>query len=295
MFIFGKSYGLKSFKESEEYKKIIAQNEETNFVRSDLENLKTKVQNILDQAETKKTDELLAQILQVFLADLGMQIANKDNLIRIAAECKPQAVSATITPSTASITPLPAQAVTPAQTPAPKIEKKWASMDVNKYKSQEWILQNANSNNQIFKQLERIRIKNISKFLGENQDAELEDIEKFIGYYKGDIKNELMQRHGSLSMRFKKSEIQGSPSTEIEILMVDSNGKGDTKNFKATGGIGYKHPDLNSLVLNWGKSTFLQIYKQTNGEKISGNYYENLPNGTTKTVGSFVLNRVDKL
>ena len=45
----GRGFGEKAFLESEEYKKIIAGRDELDYTRSELENIKTKLQNVVFQ------------------------------------------------------------------------------------------------------------------------------------------------------------------------------------------------------------------------------------------------------
>ena len=75
-FMYGRNYGELTYRESEEYKTLVKAKEDLTFAKADLENVKAKFQNILDGSGSKKQEELLAQILQVFLVDLGLRAAD---------------------------------------------------------------------------------------------------------------------------------------------------------------------------------------------------------------------------
>ena len=77
-FMYGRNYGETTYKDSAEYKSLMQAYEEAKFAKSELENIKAKFQNIADGSTNRKQEEILAQILQIFLVDLGLRVSNPD-------------------------------------------------------------------------------------------------------------------------------------------------------------------------------------------------------------------------
>ena len=286
-FVVGKGHGEKSYLESEDYKKIAAIKEELDFSKGELENAKAKLQNIVDRGSNQKTDELLGQILQVFLADLGIQIQNKDLLLKQAQMCS--AASAAVA------------AAKPA--PAPKTENKSSNdeeaevkptkksiVSVGQFKSNEWMLANSNGGNDTLRTLDKLVIKNLNGYL--SQTAPTNDgCEGFLGAYRGNIKDDASNRNmGSLSFDLKQSESTqayngkiawfNDPNPSLTQMINDSCGR--------------KAKDLAGRIFGLSEQRYVQIYQIEAKNLMAGNFYEVLPNGTTKRVGKFVLKRTDK-
>ena len=95
----------------------------------------------------------------------------------------------------------------------------------------------------------------------------------------------------------------------IEINSVQQNdkaaAKGNIKIFRensgtmennfSTNALGFSVDGSTSFVINpGGDNKFYQLYKIKETQQLAGFFYERLANGTTKTIGSFVLNRVDQ-
>jgi hypothetical protein len=59
-------------------------------------------------------------------------------------------------------------------------------------------------------------------------------------------------------------------------------------------GCGQRAPETAARFVPLGPGRYIQLYKLSSYEKLAGNFYELLPNGTSKLIGAFVLNRVDK-
>lgn len=285
-FVFGSNYGEKTFRETSEYKSFIKATEELNFAKAELENVKAKLQNITDQAETKKTDELLAQILHVFLTDLGLRIQNKDAILKNAQQSptpvvieKPQPV----------ITKAPVEPEIKVKKPE---QKKWSNLDIKKYKSYEWMLENASGDRQTMDLLKKVHIKNITTYLGESQDVEAIDLESFKGTYKGSVLDINNKYFGSLSIKIDVVNRSGINRVIGELSFYREDANKSVRIFDGES-LGKNINGLLGIVIDDTRDRFFHLYKLKNSNKLAGNYYESLPHGTTNLIGSYILKRVD--
>lgn len=286
-FVLGRSYGEKGFKESEEYRSFIKANEELSFSKNELENVKAKFQNIADTAENKKTDELLAQILHVFLTDLGLRLQNKEAILKQAQQVASQ--------------PAPTAVSAPALNEAEenrlreelaniKAQKKWTNLDFGKYKSAEWILQNSSSNRQIKEQLKKVKIKNMNSFLSGTVPGDESYVNSFIGDYSGSLEYTNGKHYGTLSMKFSKLVV-GSAKLGVEIRLATQDGKDDAVKMTTQGGFGSRQPELDGIVTKWQDTSYFHLYKVKSPEQIVGTFYQSLPNGATSEIGNFILKK----
>lgn len=282
-FMFGSNYGEKTYNESSEHKNLVRATEELNIARADLENVKIKLQNITDRAETKKTDELLAQILHVFLTDLGLTIQNRDAILKQAQQA--QAAPAPITAG-GSKTGVPPDNEEFEQ-PKPIASK----LNINKLKSFEWMVQNSGGGESTIRDLKKVEIKNLNAYLKQADYQDASDCEQLLGVYKGSVKNINLKSFGSLEFELKvgqtklREELYGKTAWYF---------KENTISERIDNNCGKKVKGLGGRIFNLAADKYIQIYKLNNSEKTAGNFYEVLPNGTSKVLGSFVLNRVDR-
>lgn len=280
-FMFGSNYGEKTYSESSAHKNLMKATEEHNTARADLENVKVKLQNITDRAETKKTEELLAQILHVFLTDLGLTIQNKDAILKQAQQVAlPQT-----TPSARS-------AEEPAEKTQPNPEKMNDSkVNINKFKSFEWMVQNSGGGQNTIRDLKKVEIRNLTAFLKQAEYLDAGDCHQLLGVYKGSVKNINDKSFGSLEFELKldqskpREELYGKTAWYFNESAITE---------KISNNCGKKVRGLGGRIFNLATDKYIQIYKLNNAEKTAGNFYEVLPNGTSKILGSFVLNRVDR-
>lgn len=274
-FLWGRHYGASLSKHSEEYRELVRANQELSFAKSELENLKTKLQNIADQAGNKKTDELLAQILNVFLVDLGLRVQ------QLKAPSQDVSVAEVKTE-------MPAQVE--EKKPEVKIEKNISGQ----VKSAEWMLVNAPDEKSVQSALKKVQTRNFSSELRAAKEASGEsECQEFLGSYRGSIKDINNKYFGSMDLNLKSistaprtSRVAGRAAWYSEVHKTSVE-----KNFS---GCGLKVRHKSARYLELKENQFVQIYKLNSFEKIAGNFYEVLPNGTSKLVGSFVLNRVDR-
>lgn len=282
-FMFGSNYGEKTYSESSAHKNLVKATEELNIARADLENVKIKLQNITDRAETKKTDELLAQILHVFLMDLGLTIQNKEAIIKQAQ----QAQTIVAPPPAATYQK---ETVPEKQEAAPRPQG-GPRLNVSKLKSFEWMVQNSGGGSGTLRDLKKVEIKNLNEYLKQADYLDGSDCEQLLGVYKGSVKNINDKNFGSLEFELKigqsknREQLYGKTAWYFNENSVSE---------KIDNNCGKKVKGLGGRFFNLGADKYIQIYKLNNSEKTAGNFYEVLPNGTSKVLGSFVLNRVDR-
>ena len=283
-FMFGSNYGERTYNESSEHKNLVKATEELNIARADLENVKIKLQNITDRADTKMTDELLAQILHVFLTDLGLTIQNRDAILKRA-----QQAQATPVPIAATAPKTPEAPMANEETEQPKPAT--AKLNINKLKSFEWMVQNSGGGENTLRDLKKVEIKNLNAYLKQADYQDASDCEQLLGVYKGSVKNINLMNFGSLEFELKVSrtklreELYGKTAWFFKEKSISE---------KIDNNCGKKIKGLSGRIFNLAADKYIQIYKLNNSEKTAGNFYEVLTHGTSKVLGSFVLNRVDR-
>ncbi len=280
-FMFGRNHGEQKFQESEAYQSLLKGRTAAEFANNDVANARTKLQNILNTAETQKTEELLAQILNVFLVDLGLRIQNQEAFLKI----KEQKAEETKAPPEVAI-----EKPKPARLPAERDEKKLETYLANqkKMKSFEWMLVNAQSSKEVKSILKNVEIKDLSSALKASKPGELSQFQSIFGSYRG----RLMAIDGApfSTLIFDITGNQEKANVKIQTIQ---NGRKNVHHSE-TDKLGFVMPESSGLILNLGSaSSFYQVYK-TETNQLAGYFYERLQNGTTKTIGSFVLNRVDQ-
>ena len=280
-FMAGRNYGEKTFRETADFKELVKANEELKFTRAELETVKTKFQNILDNADTKKQEELLGQILQIFLADLGLRAANQTIL-----------GNAPVTPAKPETAEIKKSVVDAAEKKEKvKIEKEF---DLKKLKSYEWILANSRDPEEIQKNLKNVEIKNLLAFLKLAKEEPLQSFEPVFGTYRGRMFDILKNEYGSMLMDIKlmKKNEKDYVKGDIKIFM---NGQEKSGNGFESSQLGFKVEGSEGFVINFNNNKrFWHVYKLKDTQQLAGFMYEQMVNGTTKTIGSFVLNRTDQ-
>ncbi len=261
-FVYGRNYGEENFRQSDEFRGFVKSKEEQNFTKNDLENAKTKFQNILDSADVKKSEELLAQVLQVLTNDFGLKIKDQNSFIKQASIAMP------------------------IETPIKKevIAKKEKVFDYKRIKSYEWILKNSRDGAELKANLKNVEIKDIDSFLKKATISELGQRESLIGSYRGRIMDVTQNEYATLA--FNINPLKSS------IKIFRNEKEASAKDFE-TNELGLQVEGSSSIIIDNG-TTYYQLYKIADTQQIAGYYYERLVNGTTKTIGSFVLNRVDQ-
>lgn len=280
-FMLGSNYGEKIYRESAEYKNFIRASEELNFAKSELENVKAKLQNITDQAETKKTDELLAQILHVFLTDLGLRIQNQEAILKQAQQLQPPAL------------PTPPEDKKIAKTEE-KIEARKQNdtkINLRKFKTFEWMVQNSSGGTSVLRDLKKVQIKNLNSFLEHADYADTEGCEQLLGVYKGLVKDINNKKYGAVEFELKTGQVNNGTEFYGKAAWY-YNGRASSE--KINNNCGKKLTGLDGRIFSLARDKYIQIYKLSGANMVAGNFYKTLPNGTTMFIGSFSLGRVDR-
>ena len=290
-FLAGRNYGEKTYFESNEYKNLKTSGEELSLVRGELESTKTKLQNILDRAQSQKSDELLANLMQVFLADLGMQIQNKEAILLKAQKCEQEkaALDAEKQKAAASATAqneLALRAIEKLSREQQKIDKA-----VGKIKANEWFLLNAKSTREALRGLDKVTINKISS-TQLDEVIEKAHCEKFVGDYKGVVKNTTNGEFGSFKFILREKSLpegkifKGNMEWDTEVSNPIVGG--------IANGCGHKLRGLEGRIFYLDSNKYVQLYNLGVPGQIAGNIYETLPNMTSNRVGKFILSRTDK-
>lgn len=270
-FFYGKNYGQK-----------FAQN---NFSNTDeninnkadltLISLKTKLQNIILNSKGKKAEDVLVQMGQVFDQDLGIQNALNE------LEKKEK-----------SALPEGKQKFQEKASEENLTIQSYKEYDYKKLKSYEWILQNSNDNKQTKAALKNLQIYNLDRFLQQSIKLTNETLKKYLGEYRGPILDIENQVYGSMVFKYKTDSVQLSNENFGQIAIY-KNGQQILNKSLLDENSGFELQDSEAIIIQ-NENTYFQIYKVNSSGSLMGNYYERMVNGTTKIIGSFVLNRVDK-
>ena len=288
-FVFGRSYGEKTILESKEYLKMQSESKSATDAEAQISNLKQKVQNLLDSSDLKKSEEILSQVMTLFLADLGLHLSDQQQ--KDFDLGKQLCVQSKQEPRSAQLPEKPI--LEKVEQPRPSTGSSNRQQGLNKYKAKEWFVTNAQNEHDVLQNLKKLEIKDLDVYLKNAPETSWAKSEKFFGSYRGRITDITNKDYGLLIVELK--QIQNSKNEprikgKIEIYRgtkQESEGSFTTSNF------GYGPPELLGTVVNVGQR-YLQIYALESESKLAGLLYERLPNGTTKTTGTFILNRVDR-
>jgi len=295
-FVTGRNYGEMSVVESKEYKENKSQQAENTRVDEELKLMKDKFQSLLDSADLKKADEVYGKMMTLFLVDLGLRIsdqqqkdldAGKTQLLMCAAQAGHTSAIKSMVPAAQVITPK----TLVEEAEAPKAQR-FSQMPAGRFKSTEWTLVNSSSNSEILKNLEKVKLTDIDAFLKGAPQTTLADLQKYFGTFRGRVSAVDGSNYGSLVVEIGPSAEKANMVTgEVKFFR---EGKVQSNSAFTSDTWGYRPEGYQGNMVSMG-DRYLQIYKIESSDKIAGNFYERLPNGTTKLIGSFVLNRTDRI
>lgn len=291
-FVFGRNYGEQTVKESAEFKENKDAQARLEQSEKELQQTKEKIQNILNSVDLKKADEVYTQVMTLFLVDLGMYLSNEKQKDLDASkltlkQCLSQPKQETT--KTEPKTQTHQEEKPKAKNTIKKIEKKWTDISYDRFKSKEWLLQNSNSENALKRAFEDLKLKRLDLFLEGAQPVNAQELNQYLGSYRGKITDLFGKDYGSLVIEIKLADA-GLAVGQVRVL---KNGNIETANDFKSNNFGYKRNDFDALVFNVGDRYF-QVYKSQQNEKLIGYFYQRMPNGATSTIGQFVLSRTDK-
>lgn len=289
-FITGRNYGETSVVESKEFKDSKSQQAENTRSEEELRLMKEKFQSLLDSSDLKKADEVYGKMMTLFLVDLGLRISEQQQKDLDVGKSQLLVCAAQSGQAPAIKTPQAVEKV--AAEPEIPAAVRFAQVAAGRFKSTEWTLVNSASNEEILINLKKVKLNSIDAFLKDSPETKFSDLQKYYGTFRGRVSAVDGSNYGSLIMMVGASpEKEKQISGKIELYREGKVQSTSTFNGETWGNtpIGYQ-----GNMVEMGKR-FLQIYKIESADKIAGNFYERLPNGTTKLIGSFVLNRTDRL
>ena len=251
--------------------------------------MKDKFQKLLDSSDLKKADEILGQIMTIFLADLSLQISNEKQ-----KDFNDGKKLCTINSNTSNALAKTEQKAETVKTPESEIEKPVQKNQIQnnaRFKLGEFEISEARDSNEIFKALKKLEVKKIDSLLEGSSEANYQQSKKFFGSFRGTVIDSVGKIYGTMVF-----EIKSTPSGKRPIsgsIKLYQNGIERVGDDFSTDGLGSALSSSTATVIEFGSSKYLQVYKIESEQKIAGYYYEVLPNRTSKTIGTFVLSRTD--
>ncbi len=283
-FFYGRNYGEVTQVESSEYKTMKSDNFNNQNAQTELSNLKEKFQKLLDSSDLKKSDEVLGKIMTIFLADLSLQLTTYQQKDLDVGKTK------TETPIKSEVA-VQTKANSKTETETEPEIKKPGIKNEGKFKAAEFEITEATSVDDIQRALGKLEVKKIDSLLDGAPESTFEQSKKFFGTYRGSLIDTTQKIYGTMVLKIQnmpaeKSPIQGS-------IKLFRNGVESVGSDFETMTLGNTPEKFVTTIIKFGSKGFIQTYKSDAMQKISGIYYERLNNGTTNTIGHFILSRTD--
>mgnify|MGYP000906122875 FL=1 len=205
-FLFGRNYGEKTVVESKEYIKMRSDSSQAEKAEAELAGLKAKFQDLLDSSDLKKADEILSKIMTVFLADLSLHLSeDKEKDLSIGkAACVARPVADVSAPSQKSEPQAP-QETTKLDIQQPQADKQ--AKNTGKYRSQEWILVNSQTDSEIRRNLKKLELKDLDIYLKGAPETNIQKSEKYLGSYRGRVFDVNQKEYGYLTLDLSRAKI----------------------------------------------------------------------------------------
>ena len=276
--------------ESKEYIKMRSDSASTEKSEGEIAALKKKFQDLLDSTDLKKADEVLSKIMTIFLADLSLHLSADKEKDLSAGKLQCAVGTEPVKPIDNTSPPkLTANQITAAEEKA--VDK--SNSQIAKFKSSEWLLVNSRSDSEIKRNLKKIELKDFDTYLKGAPETSFQDSEKYLGSYKGRVLDINNIQYGLLSINLKQIKNDKNEVGLSGLIEFFKNGKKQGGGSFTSQNFGYSPVGFSGTMYSMG-SLQLQIYAIDNSRRLAGYMYERLPNGTTTTIGTFILNRVDQ-
>ena len=279
-FITGRNYGEKTVVETTDYKTMSSAGQRISQTESELNNIKEKFQNLLDQNDLSKKEDMYSKMMTFLLVDLGLRLTEEKQKEYDAAIKNVEVVTKR---EVAEEKPV-------AQKPAPPKEKKWSKHSASKFKSYEWMLQNTQTDLEAKKILKDLEIKDLDSLLKDATNTDEQKGKKLFGTYRGKIFGVDQKEYGSLviSLKEKLSEVESDQKGLEGDVKIYRQGQSIGSSEFTQNNLGLTPLGTESIIIEAG-GRYYQFYKIENSQKLGGYFYERLTNGTTKTIGHFLL------
>ena len=279
-FVTGRNYGEKTVVETTDYKTMSSAEQRISQTESELKNIKEKFQNLLDQNDLSKKEDMYSKMMTFLLVDLGLRLTEEkqkeyDSVIKNAEVVKESKTVLEVKREVAQITPK---------------EKKWSKHSASKFKSYEWMLQNTQTDLEARKILKDLEIKDLDSLLKNATNTDEQKGKKLFGTYRGKIFGVDHKEYGSLviSLKEKLSEVESDKKGLEGDVKIFRQGQSIGSSEFAQNNLGLTPAGTEGIIVEAG-GRYYQFYKIENSQKLGGYFYERLTNGTTKTIGSFLL------
>lgn len=293
-FVSGRNYGETSVLESKDYKETKSHIADNARSDEELRLMKEKFQTLLDSADLKKADEVYGKMMTLFLVDLGLRVSEQQQKDLDTGKAQLALCSPSSTPAATAKTKEKIEEA-PVEAPKTHVEEnktpRFSKLNSGRFKSTEWTLVNSSSNEEILRNLEKVKLTDIDSFLKGAPETPFADLQKYYGTFRGRVSAVDGSNYGSLVVQIGPGEKANNVTGEVKLYRNGNNES--TSNFTSNSW-GYTPLGYQGNMVSMG-GRFLQIYKIENADKMAGNFYERLPNGTTKLIGSFVLSRTDRI
>ncbi len=267
VFMFGRNYGEDKLRSSEEFQALIKKETLSDFNNNNLSNIRIKFQNIIDSEETKKAADVRAQILQILMDDLGLAIKNPQKFLNPS----PEKASIIVVSSTGA---------------------KTAAAAPKNFSSYEQLLTNSANTAEVRKNLKNLEIKDLDQFLTAAKPAEAKQLELLFGSFRGRVFDVNRNEYATLVIEVLPTQKNEKKTIDGRIKMFKGGHEVMGSNFSAERP-GYTIQNSLGLIIDQ-ENRYFQVYKINETRQLAGFFYERLPGGTTKTIGNFVVNRVDQ-
>lgn len=293
-FTLGKDYGSKSITETPEYKQQLVAYAQLVQKEEQLQKIKNEFQKLLDSTDLKQAHEVLGKMVVVLLADLALKISKdqEDQLALGKNYCMAGYVAQSPVPKAVAEAAGRPDLAPPQVVSMKNVKPSWSHLKATQFKSFEWMGINAGKEKNSLRQLARSEIRNMNEFIGQ---AQLVGADKYLdlqGEYKGTILDINSQTYATLTTKIDVVTQNGKQKVSFDTILI-RNGE-ETRRSANGNDFGWMNPETYAIVVEQSKDRYLQIYKLNNSKKLAGNYYEVLPNGTTKMIGQFALTRIDR-
>lgn len=220
------------------------------------------------RAQYEKAEEILAKILQIFVADLGLRI-NKGDLDKLA---KHQAAPAAAPAPVETVAQAPPPPKKKAETPPPTSA---APSDSLNWKVMERKLGEVRNEGDAEGFLKSVMVDNLFPSVRTAKPAMRSKLDHMVGRYRGQIRmTDAGQQPSEIEMELSLNPGNELAEGEYRIkisqngnVQSDSNGKGNFKDYYTAG-------DSAAIIVRTTPQNYLQLYWSAQLNQFFGNYYQ---------------------
>ena len=238
------------------------------------------------RARYEKAENILTQLLQILLVDLGVRIKQG----QIAQLQDPNSRLALVeTP--VSTQPLPVQTPLASPTPARALPAKMAAAP-SEWKKQGAAAAEVNGDAELKDFLKKVEISDLHNELRQTTSLSQAQLDEINGTFTGEVfmddpKERPLAVELRLNGRIRNGQLQGTHFLSLAKdgkIFSRSSGRGNINDFMAISG------DPNALIIaTGGDNKYFQLYHFSKMGHLSGNYYQKASSGQYRKIGVVVL------